>query len=152
DRHVLPVCADLKFRLQHNALGFRYKFAWRTQVTTSTTCVHDCPTTENALHLFWDCVVARYQWDFYLRPFRELIDGAIDWRLVLFPSSIRLQLSTVRVYGDYALQAIFNFVRCCVLRALWLHRNKRLYNPSVTTSAPFVKHHALAYIRLHLHK
>ena len=28
DRHVLPVAADVKYRLQHNALGIRYKFRW----------------------------------------------------------------------------------------------------------------------------
>ncbi|KAE8960574.1 hypothetical protein PR001_g30327 [Phytophthora rubi] len=150
DRHVLPVCADLKYRLQHNALGFLYKFGWRTQVATSRDCVHGCLSEENAKHLFWLCAVARFQWDYYLRPFHDLIEEDIDWQLVLFSTKLRLHLSTVRLYGDYAVQATFNIVRCCVFRALWLHRNKRLYNPEVSTSAGFVNHHASAYIQLHL--
>jgi exonuclease III len=152
DRHVLPVCADLKFRLQHNALGFRYKFGWHTEVITSCDCIHGCDTIENAEHLFWSCLVARYQWDFFLPPFEGLIVGDFAWQGIAFPGAIRLRPSAIRRYGEYAFQVTFSIVRCCVLRALWLHRNKRLYNPGVSTSSPFVQHHALAYIRLHLRK
>ncbi|KUF85832.1 hypothetical protein AM588_10001081 [Phytophthora nicotianae] len=152
DRHVLPVCSDVKFRLQHNALGVRYKFKWRTQVDTSLTCVHGCIDAEDAKHLFWDCRVARFQWDFYLRPFEDLIEGDIDWTLVVFSERLRLKPTSLRLYGEQATHVVFNIVRCCVLRALWLHRNKRLYNPDVSTSATFVQHHAQAYIKLHLRK
>ncbi|KAF4135669.1 Reverse transcriptase (RNA-dependent DNA polymerase) [Phytophthora infestans] len=152
DRHVLPVCSDVKFRLQHNALGVRYKFKWRTQVDTSITCVHGCEDTEDAKHLFWECRVARVQWECYLKPFEDLIVGDIDWTLVVFSARLQLKPTSNRLYGEHAMQVVFNIIRCCVLRALWLHRNKRLYNPEVSTSAPFVKHHAQAYIKLHLRK
>ncbi|KAL7678614.1 hypothetical protein Plhal304r1_c097g0173911 [Plasmopara halstedii] len=41
------------------------------------------------------------------------------------------------------------FVRSCVLRALQLHRNKRLYNIDVSTSQDFVRHHAFTQIKRH---
>ena len=95
DRHVIPIAADVKYRLQHNALGFRYKFRWRTEVTTSSTCIHSCSAIENAIHLFWLCPVASFQWDFYLLPFRDCLDGEIIWSQVLFPSSLRLLPDTL---------------------------------------------------------
>ncbi|KAK1928964.1 hypothetical protein P3T76_015604 [Phytophthora citrophthora] len=150
DQHVLPVCADLKFRLQHNTLGFRYKFAWRTEVDTSTDCVHGCEAIEDAQHLFWLCPIACFQWDIYLAPFADLTHEDLGWRHVMFPGAFQLRTSIVERFGDFAIRATFNIVRCCVLRALWLHRNKRLYNPAVSTSSQFVKHHAAAYIQLHL--
>ncbi|GMF37507.1 unnamed protein product [Phytophthora lilii] len=52
DNHVLPICKDLKFRVQHNALGFLYKFHWRTNVASPDQCIHDCSAIENAVHLF----------------------------------------------------------------------------------------------------
>ncbi|POM73524.1 Pollike protein [Phytophthora palmivora] len=79
DRHVLPVAADVKFRLQHNALGFRYKFQWRTQVDSSASCIHGCSDVETAQHLFWDCHVAGYQWAFFLQPFTGLCIGDLAW-------------------------------------------------------------------------
>ncbi|KAL4094292.1 hypothetical protein PRIC1_009954 [Phytophthora ramorum] len=152
DRHVLPVCADVKFRLQHNALGVRYKFKYRTEVDTPRTCIHDCADIETAIHLFWECPVAQYQWEFYLPPFRTLIDGVFAWNMVVFPSTISLRTTAIQRYGDSTIRAAFTMVRCCVIRSLWLHRNKRLYNPETSTSASFVQHHVLAYVKLHLRK
>ncbi|KAL7693619.1 hypothetical protein Plhal304r1_c003g0010201 [Plasmopara halstedii] len=117
DRHVLPICSDLK-----------------TEVISSNTCVHGCTNVEVAQHLFWACRVAIRQW---------------EWSLIVFPHSIRLQHTTIQHYGTYTFYAIFTMVRCCVLRALWLHRNKRLYNIDVSTSRYFVRHHVFAYIKLH---
>ncbi|KAL8004617.1 hypothetical protein Plhal703r1_c09g0046641 [Plasmopara halstedii] len=51
DRSVLTVCSDVKFRLQHNALGVRYQFKSRTGVNMSTTCIHGCLRVEDAKHL-----------------------------------------------------------------------------------------------------
>ncbi|TDH72015.1 uncharacterized protein CCR75_000122 [Bremia lactucae] len=152
DRHVLPVCSDLKFRLQHNALGFRYKFRWRTEVATSTTCVHGCSAIEDARHLFWTCNVAEHQWGIFLLPFKEFVIGNIDWKMIVFPGLIKLTPTTLLLYGAYAVHATFTIVRCCILRALWLHRNKRLYNPELATAPDFVRHHAWAYMQLHLHQ
>ncbi|CAH0475294.1 unnamed protein product [Peronospora belbahrii] len=150
DRHVLPVAADVKFRLQHNALGFRYKFCWRTEITTSSSCIHDCDAMETAIHLSWLCPVAKYQWNFFLQPFRDCLDGNVSWIHILFPASLRMLPSAIMVFGNRAILIVFHVVRCCVLRSLWLHRNKRLYNPGTSTNAAFVSHHCFAYVDLHL--
>ena len=152
DRHVLPIAADVKFRLQHNALGFRYKFWWRTDVITTSTCIHTCNVDETAIHMFWHCPVAHFQWEYYLVPFRAWVDGDISWSHILFLSSLPLLPSALPLFGNRALLIVFNIVRCCVLRSLWLHRNKLLYNPGATTNARFVRHHCYAYVDLHLRK
>ncbi|OWZ01615.1 Pol Polyprotein [Phytophthora megakarya] len=152
DRYVLPVAADVKFRLQHNALGFRYKFQWRTLVDTSSTCIHGCDAAESAKHLFWLCHVARFQWDFYLQPLHELIHGTFKWEHILFPGLIQVRPTATRTYGANVFHIVFNIIRCCVIRSLWLHRNKKLYNEGITTNATFVKHHCFAYVDLHLRK
>ncbi|KAL7993104.1 hypothetical protein Plhal703r1_c82g0173921 [Plasmopara halstedii] len=144
DRYVLPVCSDVKFRLQHNALGVRYKFKWRTEVNMATTCIHGCIDVEDAKHLFWDCHVASHQWNYYLKPFDELIEGDLDWTMVIFASTYQLTPTATKLYGISAIQVVLNIIRCCVLRALWLHRNNKLYNTEVTTSAGFVCNHARA--------
>ncbi|KAI9914589.1 hypothetical protein PsorP6_007600 [Peronosclerospora sorghi] len=148
DRYVLPVFSDVKYRHQHNAIGFLYKFQWRTQVTSSHTCVHGCEPIETAYYLFWSCCVAKDVWNYFLPAFDGLTESSITWTGVLFP----IHPKTTQYYGDRIFWVVFQVVRCCVLRAIWLHRNKRLYNSDITTSAPFVQHQARSYVILHLRK
>ncbi|KAI9916869.1 hypothetical protein PsorP6_017826 [Peronosclerospora sorghi] len=143
DRYVLPVFSDVKYRLQHNAMGFLYKFQWRTQVTSSHTCVHGCEPIETAYHLFWSCCVAKDVWNYFLPAFDGLTESSITWNGVLFPSVLRVHPKTTQDYG---------YLVGFGLRAIWLHRNKRLYNSDITTSAPFVQHQARSYVILHLRK
>ncbi|KAL8014589.1 hypothetical protein Plhal710r2_c034g0125061 [Plasmopara halstedii] len=134
DRHVFSLCSNLKLRLQHNELGFRYKFRWRTEVISSNTCA---------------CRVAIHQWKVFLRPFDKFNIGAFDSSMIVFPHSIRLQHTTIQHYRAYAFCASITIVRCCGFRAVWLHRNKRVYNIDVSTSRDLVCQHAFAYIKLH---
>ncbi|KAI9910854.1 hypothetical protein PsorP6_010814 [Peronosclerospora sorghi] len=152
DRYVLPVFSDVKYRLQHNAIRFLYKFQWRTQVTSSHTCVHECEPIETVYHLFWSCCVAKDVWNYFLPAFGGLTESSITWNGVLFPSVLRVHPKTTQDYGDRIFWVVFHVVRCCVLRAIWLHRNKRLYNSDITTSAPFVQQQARSYVILHLRK
>ncbi|KAL7684519.1 hypothetical protein Plhal304r1_c035g0108801 [Plasmopara halstedii] len=91
NRYVLPGCTDVKVRLQHNALGVRYKFKRRTEVNMSTTCINGCIDVEDAKHLFKDCHVASYQWNYYLKPFEELFE---------------------ELYGVSAIQVVLNIIIC----------------------------------------
>ncbi|OWZ14845.1 LOW QUALITY PROTEIN: hypothetical protein PHMEG_00011604 [Phytophthora megakarya] len=150
DRHGLPVCADLTFMLQYNALAARYKFTYRVRGATSAVCIHDCKFRETAIHLFWYCPVARYQWEYYLSPFDDL--NRVRMGDGTFPSYTHYHTNAMARFGLLALQVGFSIVRCCVFGSLWLHRNKRLYNPAAATSAPWVRRHAYAYVKLHLHK
>ena len=121
-----------------------------TEVATFSTCIYSCDAVKNGMHLFWLCPVASLHWKFYLLPFRDCLDGKITWSQLL--SSSRLLPATIKDYGHRALWDVFNIVRCCVFRSLWLHRNKRLYNPGTLTKAIFVRHHSFAYVDLHLRK
>ncbi|RHY86991.1 hypothetical protein DYB35_010640 [Aphanomyces astaci] len=123
DRHLLPIFGDIKFRLQHNALGFLYKFAWRHG---STNCVHGCDTPETAIHLFWDCPHAERIWKRYLTPL-EFIFGRLGWQDILFTDSIRLKEEFKKQPQD-GFFVLLQFVRAICFRQLWLQRNLLLYN------------------------
>ncbi|KAF0703529.1 hypothetical protein AaE_015326 [Aphanomyces astaci] len=123
DRHLLPIFGDIKFRLQHNALGFLYKFAWRHG---STNCVHGCDTPETAIHLFWDCPHAKRIWKRYLTPL-EFIFGRLGWQDILFTDSIRLKEEFKKQPQD-GFFVLLQFVRAICFRQLWLQRNLLLYN------------------------
>ncbi|KAF1320888.1 Pol polyprotein, partial [Globisporangium splendens] len=150
NRYLLPVFGDMKYRLQHNALGFRYKFKWHTDVQLPSTCVHGCIQDESAKHLFWECKIARHQWRYFLRPFEALTTSSLDWQDVLLADSIDLKAATRRDFGQANFNTVLTIIRGCVFRTIWLHRNKKMYNPEVSSSADFVKHHSKAYIELHL--
>ncbi|KAI9917452.1 hypothetical protein PsorP6_012982 [Peronosclerospora sorghi] len=145
-RNVLPVAADVNFPIQRNAMGFRYKFQWRSQVETSSTCVHGCAALETAQHLFWHCPVAAFQWIYYLRPFESLLTSAFNWKHILFPRTFHLRPEPIRLFGERHIFEVFNITRCCVFRSLSLHRNKRIYDPTVSTDAHFVRHHCFSYV------
>ncbi|RMX70158.1 hypothetical protein KXD40_009216 [Peronospora effusa] len=126
-RYVLPIAADIKFRLLHNALGFRYKFCWRTLLFSLV------------------FTIAEY----YLLPLQSWVDGAITWSHILFLSSLPLLPSTLQLFGIRSILIVLNIVRCCVLHSLWLHRNKRLYNSGTATNAAFVVITAM-FMRIYL--
>lgn len=150
NKHLLPVFADLKYRLQHNALGLRYKFKWRTQVDLPSTCVHGCVDDEDARHLFWTCSIAQHQWRWFTQPIRHLLQRRLTWEDALFGNSVVLTSDASKRYGNSNFNIVFNIIRGCVLRTTWLHRNDKMYNPSVRSSATFVQHHTSSYVRLHL--
>lgn len=150
NRHLLPVFADLKYRLQHNALGFRYKFKWHTDIHLPSTCVHGCNVDEDAQHLFWDCTIAKHQWAIFLRPLSSYMTRTLTWQDILFGVNINLTPQCVRTVGKRSFATAFNIIRGCVLRSLWLHRNTKMYSPEVSSSALFVQHHTSSYIKLHL--
>ncbi|KAI9920132.1 hypothetical protein PsorP6_015360 [Peronosclerospora sorghi] len=54
--------------------------------------------------------------------------------------------------GNHIIWVVFNVVRCCALRSIWLHRNKRLYYSDIMTCSPFVLNQARSYVLIHLRK
>ncbi|KAL7687195.1 hypothetical protein Plhal304r1_c023g0078801 [Plasmopara halstedii] len=84
--------------------------------------------------------------------FRRAHRRNLDWTLVIFAGAYQLTPTATKLYGVPAIQVVLNINNCCVLRALWLHRNNKLYNTEKTNSVGFVCNHARAYIQLHFRK
>ena len=124
-RDVLLIYADFLFRLQHNGLGFRYKYRW---LTTMVHCVHGCSSPETPFHLLWECHMARHLWRLFLSPLSRLFLSTLGWDQVLFLHNLDVPAASRHLFGSRLPIRLFNIVRCVVLRTLWLNRNKALYD------------------------
>lgn len=149
DKDLLPILGDLKFRLLHNGLNFRVKYQW---FTPDVKCVHGCDTVETAKHLFWDCPLAKTLWSLLLHHLQVAIATPITWASVTFLQDISLSDVGKHQWGNHNFLRVFNVVRCCVLRSLWLHRNDLIFKRGATSSQSFLTQHASCYIRLHIHR
>ncbi|CAI5728604.1 unnamed protein product [Peronospora effusa] len=118
-KHLLPVYADLLYRLQHNALFLGYRL--QHLPGTLTLCHHGCGTLETAPHLFWNCEFAIQLWTTWLEKFQPLFTSPIEWNSVLL-FIIEPTLDAKTLYG-YSLFAVFHIVRAVIFRCLWMHRN-----------------------------
>ncbi|KAF1319013.1 Pollike protein, partial [Globisporangium splendens] len=148
DKDVLPVLGDIKFRLQHNALGFRVKFKWHT---SDVNCIHGCSQVEDARHLFWDCRVAQAAWQQAMESFSPLLDRQLAWENVVFLHDLRFTDASTADFGRHNLLRVFNMLRCSVLYPLWLHRTDRIFQ-GVQSSYQLVMNSAAAYSSLHLRR
>ncbi|CAH0486961.1 unnamed protein product [Peronospora farinosa] len=149
DLDVLPVLSDLKFRLQHNALKLRSKYQWRP---VDVGCVHGCPDVETSRHLFWDCPYAQRLWSLFLPGFRSATERPLAWEAAVYLLDTGLTPESSRTIGQHNFLRVFNVVRCCVFRSLWLHRNERVFQPTTPSSQAWLDAHACCYARLHLRR
>ena len=148
DREVLPILRDLKFRLQHNALGFRHKHRFHT---VDINCSHGCDDPETAKHLFWDCRIVRPAWTATLRRLDALFASPPTWPSIVYLQDLAFTDSALERFGRHNLVRVFNVIRCAVLYPTWLHRNDRIYQ-TVQPSASYIVARAEAYVKLHLQR
>uniref|UniRef100_A0AAV1VEX9 Reverse transcriptase domain-containing protein n=1 Tax=Peronospora matthiolae TaxID=2874970 RepID=A0AAV1VEX9_9STRA len=147
-RDVLPVFSDFVFRLQHNGLGFRYKYKWHTG---EVTCVHGCATSETPLHLLWDCYMAKRLWHLFLPMFSRLFQSDIGWPQVLFLHNLVVPAHHTLIFGSLLPVRLFNVVRSVLLRTLWLNRNKAIFDPPALQFMGVFRQ-CLTLVRLHLQR
>ena len=148
DQVLLPVFADFKFRLQHNALTFGYKFQWHTE--RNTFCPFGCSSLENAHHLFWTCPFVQPLWTLFLRPFSSLVHQPITWSQIVFGSYMVPTPDAPQDKHD-DIKTLFHITRSVILRMIWLHRNDLVF--AHITSPNFSKVRTLSahYIKTHIH-
>lgn len=146
NKHVLPVYADLLFRLQHNALylGFRFNHIPNAE----STCAHECQALETAPHLFWYCTFAAEIWNDWLPSFQRFITTRIEWSTVLYFVNIQVDKEATLKFG-YSFYAVFHIVRVVILRSLWMHRNDIRFHDQ-QANAIAVKAQVRAVINLHI--
>jgi hypothetical protein len=120
NKNVLPVYADLLYRLQHNALYVGYRL--QHVANAVTTCLHGCNVQETVSHLFWYCGFAADVWKEWLDVFQQWLDSPIEWATIVYFEGITPTKCAKDAYG-YSLFVVFHIVRTVVLRSLWMHRN-----------------------------
>ncbi|KAK1928959.1 hypothetical protein P3T76_015599 [Phytophthora citrophthora] len=146
NKDVLPILADIKFRLQHNGLNVRSKYQHQT---TDVLCVHGCGVVETARHLFWDCSTATTAWQEFLPEFRTLLTGEITWEAVVYTQKVAFTQHVATSIGAHNMLRVFNVLRCSVLYILWLHHNDCMMN-GAETNHMYVISRARSYVTLHL--
>ncbi|RHY50558.1 hypothetical protein DYB26_006272 [Aphanomyces astaci] len=144
DAHLLPIFGDLKFRLQHNALGFLYKYGWRRD---SVACVHGCPSRETGGHLFWDCTLAQHVWNPFLTAMAPIY-GALTWRTLLYTDEYDPAPAEKKTY-QLELFTLLGLVRAIVFRQLWLNRNRVLYKAIPNVDAVTIIAQVSSFLHLH---
>lgn len=125
DRDVLPIFTDVKYRLQHNGLKFRIKHRYHT---TDVNCIHGCNQQETGKHIFWECHIATFIWEKYLRLSEGKIKSQIKWENIVYLSGIEIEQSFQKQYGRYNIIRGINVVRCVIIGILWRLRNNAIYN------------------------
>ncbi|RLN87255.1 hypothetical protein BBJ28_00025156, partial [Nothophytophthora sp. Chile5] len=146
NKHVLPVNADLLYRLQHNALyvGFRLQHV----NGAATLCHHGCNVVETVAHLFWYCEFAADVWSEWLTVLQRYFDSPIEWGTIVYFMDIVPTEHAKNAFG-YSLFVIFHIVRVVVLRCLGTHRNDiRFHGEKPNVIAVKARVHAL--IDLHV--
>lgn len=149
DSVLLPIFADFKFRLQHNALAFGYKYIkWKQQLTHPTTCAFGCLHIENARHIFWTCPLVVDIWSDFLIPFAGLLDGPFTWEAILL-GEINLS-AEAPIQARPIFQTVFHIIRSVVLRMVWLHRNDKVYGHITSNDFTRPKQLSRHYIKAHI--
>ena len=128
NQDVLPVFADLNFRLQHNGLRLRYKYRYHT---SDILCSHGCDSPETARHLFWECSLASKLWSFSQFKIFSCIDGPLTWDTVVYGTNLVLSTPVSQRYGSHNILRVLNVYRCVILRTLWLTRNDAIFKHQV---------------------
>uniref|UniRef100_A0AAV1V1K4 Reverse transcriptase zinc-binding domain-containing protein n=1 Tax=Peronospora matthiolae TaxID=2874970 RepID=A0AAV1V1K4_9STRA len=145
-RDVLPVYSDFVFWLQHNGLGFRYKYHWHT---ADVHCVHSCITPENPHHLLWDCYMAKRLWLLFLPPFSRIFQSTIGWPHVFFLLHLYIPVRRQDLFGSLPPVRLFNMVCIVILRTLKLNSNKAIFDPPALQFMGVFRQ-CLTMVRLHL--
>ena len=135
-KQLAPSRRDLLLRLSRNALPLGIKrIHWQTQCqTTCMLCAND--TVETAHHLFWDCPFAKLVWGRLHRPWRNHTGAELEWREALLGHEARLH-----TFDNPLTEQLWSITRACVIRTIWLERNRRYFYPELRHKSALFRHH-----------
>ncbi|TDH71915.1 uncharacterized protein CCR75_005699 [Bremia lactucae] len=147
NKHILPVYADLLYRLQHNALFLGYRL--QHIPNADTLCPFGCNTLETPSHLFWFCDLATRVWTAWLPILQQLFSSNLYWDSLLF-FIVEPKSSAISKFG-YNVYVILHIVRTVIFRCLWMHRNDVRFH-SVQVNLISVQATITAVVRLHVER
>ncbi|TDH72445.1 uncharacterized protein CCR75_005702 [Bremia lactucae] len=145
NKHLLPVYADLLYRLQHNALFLGYRL--QHLPTADTKCHFGCATLETAAHLFWYCGLATQLWTDWLPVLQQFFSSSLSWESLLF-FKVEATATALSRFG-YNIYLILHIVRAVIFRSLWMHRNDVRFHSTQPNSIA-VQATVNSVVRLHI--
>jgi hypothetical protein len=132
-RHRSRIQADLLYRMLHNALATGHRNRWRTGATGK--CSFGCDAVEDAIHLFYDCLVSRRAWEVALEKWRAICGERwqLSPRLVVTgrPPDFDADQSF-----DLRLLPRFDSLHACTIQAVWNLRCRVAIDGAAVPSAP----------------
>ena len=133
---LAPTRRDLMRRIIRNALPVGSKRThWATPTQTLCLLCND-GVIETVKHMLWDCTFAKMTWGQLRRPWRTMGNLQIAWENALLGKDTKLG-STHNTQIDQ----LWAIVRTCVMRTIWLERNRRYFYPTLPRRSPFQRHH-----------
>ena len=150
ERKLLDVLApsrrDLMRRLSRNALPVGIKrIHWDAE--TQTNCMLcESGSIESTEHLLWSCSFATETWGNLTIPWRNDHHDAVTWKDALVGLGVKLGHRK-----GVVIERLWTIIRVCVMRTVWLERNRRYFYPDSPTRTPtFRRNQAMDDIRAHV--
>ena len=143
---LAPSRRDLMMRLVRNALPLGIKrIHWNTGAQTNCLLCAD-GHVETPAHLFWNCTYAKEVWSDLPRPWRNQNGGHIGWSTAVKGYEVR------RGGHDSAVcEAFWTIIRACIVRTIWLERNRRYFYPTATLrSSSYRQNQAVDDMKIHI--
>ena len=150
-KQLAPTRRDLLKRLIRNALPLGSKRIHWTTPCQTICLLCDSNTIETAEHTFWECTYARESWGRLHLPWRNQARNGIGWKEILLGHEVRLG-----ALDNKHTEQLWAIIRGCIIRAIWLERNRRYFYPELTgKQANYrwnqgfadIKAHILAWLR-----
>ncbi|KAF1314932.1 hypothetical protein FI667_g16385, partial [Globisporangium splendens] len=122
-KYLLPVSADLQFRLSFCILPVRSRFFF---LQRSTICAErDCQAVESSHHLFLECLPSQLLWASVWGDWNQFFNGALTWTTLALPHRTTVR----RRWQDHKVPVtlLWNIIRTTTLRTIWIARNRVIF-------------------------
>ena len=132
---LLPVMADLQFRLAFRLLPVRSRF-WFLEATHPRIriCVRaGCDTIETEEHLFFDCTLAVQLWEHIHLLMSPFFSSRATWLSIVLASRPRVR--DTWTYAEEVVCDVWHTLRAVTLHFLWTDRNRCLFDERHPTPA-----------------
>ena len=125
---LLPVFADLQFRLAFRLLPVRSRF-WFLQQSNSRIiyCIHDgCDAVESEQHLFFDCSLASRLWEHFGHIMAPFVRSRTSW--IMLATAQKPVVRPAWKECDDIICDVWHAFRAVVLHFIWSDRNRCLFD------------------------
>ena len=132
---LAPSRRDLMLRLIRNALPLGIKrIHWDTD-TQKHCMLCSNGSIETADHIFWRCQFAKDTWADLWQPWRNHRNAPVSWIEILKGCEVRLNGQQNKIIDQ-----TWSIVRACIIRVIWLERNRRYFYANLPQHPPNHRH------------
>ena len=151
-QHLAPTRQDLLMRLARNGLPLGIKrVAWAAH--SHTTCPNCSDNlVETAAHLFYNCKFAKDLWIKWGAGWRTQRGSRLSWTDLITAKRVsHLSWNKELPKEGGILDQVWAIIKGCVIRVIWLERNRRVFHPATgTLTSNHRSHQAMEDIGAHL--